>query len=58
MKGRSKDQQATEIVHQAMLCKMFGCTPSRLRQESYEDLILMSLAYNEIAKTNPMLLFV
>lgn len=46
-----------ELIHQAILCKMFSCTPSQLRQESYEDLITMSLVYEQLAKKNPMLLF-
>ena len=46
-----------ELVQQAVLCKMFSCTPSQLREESNEDVILMSIAYNAMMKDNPMMLF-
>jgi len=40
-----------------MMCKYFKCTPSQLRKESSEDLELFSLVYQEIAKKNPMTMF-
>jgi len=55
-RGRSKDEEASKVIFEAMLCKAFSCRPSELRQESFEDVILFGLALMEMAKKNPLLM--
>lgn len=57
MSGRSHDPKYSIIVQEAILCKLFGCTPSQLRKENYEDVVNFSYVLNHLAKKNPMALF-
>jgi len=57
LNGRSKDPILGQVVQEAILCKLFSCRPSELREEKFEDVLMFSAVYNEIAKKNPMALF-
>ena len=57
MAGRSHDLYISTLVQEAMLCKLFGCTPSQLRKEDYRDIMKYSFVYAEMLKKNPMALF-
>jgi len=54
MKGRSRDQTALRVIHEAVLCKLFHCKPSELEDEEYEKLVLFEEVYNYIAEKNPL----
>ncbi|MFZ5988884.1 MAG: hypothetical protein ACOYWZ_17400 [Bacillota bacterium] len=55
--GRSTNREASDLIQEAMLCKMFGCLPSKLRKEKYEDIVHFSIVYEEIMKKNPLYMF-
>ena len=57
MAGKSQDPNASQIIQEAILCKLWHCTPSQLRKEKFEDVMNHSLVYNEMARKNPMALF-
>ena len=56
MSGRSRDPKYGKVVQEALLCKLFSCRPSELRQEDWDDVLLYSIAFQELAKKNPMAL--
>jgi len=57
MSGRSRDPYYSIIVQEAMLCKWWGCTPSQLEKEKYTDVMKYTQVYNELAKKNPLAMF-
>jgi len=57
MKGRSRDPRAQEIIRKALLCRLFKCTPDKLEEISYEDLITFDMVYGEMLKKNPLSMF-
>lgn len=57
MAGRSRDPAYAALVQEGILCKLWSCTPSTLRKENWDDVVIYSIVYNQIAKKNPMALF-
>lgn len=54
LKGRSRDREANEVIHRAIMCKMFRCTPKELDEIDYEDIVLFEQVYAEVADKNPL----
>ncbi len=54
IKGRSKDIQASKLISEAMLCKMFKCRPSELKNENWEDIEKVACVFFEMIKKDPM----
>lgn len=45
------------VVEEAMMCKIFACTPKQLDEQEFMRVNKLKLAYMEIFKKNPMMMF-
>ena len=53
-KGRSHDLYYSGKINEAILCKMWGVPPSKIEDESAEDVETHMLIYQNIMKKNPL----
>lgn len=54
MKG---DDEVHRFITEALLCKMFKCTPSELYDMDWEQVEYYKVVFSEMIKQNPMSAF-
>ena len=58
MKGRMRgDEIANRYIEEALLCKMFKCTPKELYDMEWDQVEYYRTVYGQLLKENPMAAF-
>jgi len=53
-KKRSHDPYLSGKINEALLCKMWGCRPSQIDQESAEDVEVHTAIFQKFMELNPI----
>ena len=51
------DAEANEAIQTAFMCKLFKCSPNELNQMDWDQVETMKAVFSQLAKENPMALF-
>jgi hypothetical protein len=52
------NQEANRVVEEALLCKIFKCTPEQLENIDWDKVELFKEVYMYLAKESPMSMFI
>ena len=59
LKGRKRyDAEANRVIEEAMLCKIFKCSPDALSEMDWDKVELFREVYSQMAKDNPLSLLI
>jgi hypothetical protein len=50
----STDRDANLIIEEAILCKLFKCTPNQLQEMDWDKVEYYATVYREVIKDNPL----
>ncbi len=56
LQGKSQDHYSKILINEAIMCKLFHCTPSQLECEDAQKLEVFQLIYSKIGDKNPLFL--
>lgn len=55
VKGRSiYNKEANKVVEEAILCKIFKCSPDQLEELDWDKVELYTVVYSEVIKKDPL----